>query len=196
MLRDAAAPWAEPVLTSADDLWALSDEAWQYELVRGRLVRMPPTGLEHGALELRLGSVLLQFVDNGGLGLVTGAETGFLLSLPGEPDTVLAPDIAFIAAHRVPAPDTRGWQGFPRLAPDLVVEIASSSQYRPEMAAKVKLWLGAGVPLVWVIWPGTRQVDVWHAAPEIETATLEGSDELDGDTVLPGFRYSIARLWR
>ena len=181
---------------TADDLMALPDEAWQYELVKGRLVRMSPTGLEHGALTMRLGSALLQFVDERGLGVVTGAETGFLLSQPGEPDTVLAPDIAFIAAHRLPAPDAREWKVFPRLSPDLVVEIASPSQHRTEMAIKAKLWLGAGVPLLWVVWPSTRQVDVWHSDPTIEMRTLEGSDLLDGETVLPGFEYPISRLWR
>jgi Uma2 family endonuclease len=151
MARDAAAPWAEEVLVTAEDLMALSDEGWHYELVQGRLVCMPPTGLEHGAIGVRLSAALLQFVDEGGLGLVTGAETGFLLSQLGEPDTVLAPDIAFIAANRLPASESREWKVFPRLSPDLVVEIASSSQHRPEMAVKAKLWLGASVPLVWVI---------------------------------------------
>lgn len=195
MARDAAAPWAEEVLVTAQDLMALSGETGRYELVQGRLVRMPPTGLEHGALALRLGSALLRFVDQDGFGLVTGAETGFLLSRPGAPDTVLAPDIAFIAANRVPAAGSADWTQFPRLTPDLVVEIASPSQHRPEVAIKAEVWLDAGVRLLWVVWPGTRQVDVWRPDRAVQCATLEGEDLLDGHSVLPGFTFPIAHLW-
>lgn len=196
MARDAAAPWAEQVLMTAEDLMALPDGARHYELVQGRLVRMPPTGLEHGALALRLGAALLQFADEGELGLVTGAETGFLVSPPGEADTVLAPDIAFISASRLPPANTQDWKGFPRLCPDLVVEIASPTQYRPEMAVKAQLWLRAGASLVWVIWPSVRQVDIWHSDPAAQMTTLEGSQLLDGERVLPGFTFPITRLWR
>lgn len=195
MPRDAAAPWAEEVLATAEDLVALPDEGWHYELVQGRLVRMPPTGLEHGAIVARLTAALLQFVDEHGLGLVAGAETGFLLSRPGEPDTVLAPDIAFIAADRLPAPGTQAWKTYPRLAPDLVAEIASPSQHRPELAIKAKLWLGAGVRLLWVIWPDMRQVDIWHSGPTTHMRTVEGSDVLEGQPVLPGFTFPLTRLW-
>lgn len=196
MARDAAAPWAEQALMTAEDLKVLPDSAWQYELVRGRLVRMPPSGLEHGALALRLGAALLHFVSERELGLVTGAETGFLLNPPGEPDTVLAPDVAFISASRLPAPNAREWKTFPRLCPDLVVEIASPSQHRPEMAVKAKLWIASGASLVWVIWPDIRQVDVWNSTPAAQMRTLEGSQALDGEPVLPGFTLPIASLWK
>lgn len=194
MVRDEA-PWAEEVLMTAEDLMALPDDAWRYELVHGRLVRMPPTGFEHGDLGLRLGAALLKFVEERELGRVVGAETGFLVSRPGEPDTVLAPDIAYVAASRVPARDSTDWRGFPRLAPDLVVEIASPSQYGPEMAVKAKLWLEAGARLVWVIWPSARQVDVWQSDPAFGMRMIEGAEVLDGGPVLPGFSYPLARLW-
>jgi Uma2 family endonuclease len=130
------------------------------------------------------------------LGLVAGAETGFHISSPGEPDTVLAPDAAFIAAARVPAENSPDWTGFPRLAPDLVVEVASPSQHRPEMAAKARLWLGAGVRLVWIVWPAQQQVDVWQRETPDAARTMGASDELEGGEVLPGFAYNLARLWR
>jgi Uma2 family endonuclease len=145
---------------------------------------------------MRFGAALLQFVEEHALGLVAGAETGFLVSSPEEPDTVLAPDLAFIAADRLPVPDAREWKVFPRLPPDLVVEVASPSQRRPALSAKANQWLDAGVSLVWVIWPTTRQVDVWHAGPEVEVKTLSGSEVLRGEPVLPGFAFPMSRLWR
>lgn len=195
MARDAAAPWAEQVLMTADDLMALPEDAWHYELVQGRLVRTRLSSFERGVMGGRLATALAQFIEERGTGAVAAAQTGFLVSKVGEPDTVLAPDLAFVSPERVPAPGTREWRGFPRLAPDLVVEIASPSQHRPQMEVKARLWLDAGAELVWVIWPGLRQLDVWKSDPAPEMRTLEDSDALDGESVLPGFTFPIAGLW-
>jgi Uma2 family endonuclease len=196
MVVDAIAPWAELVLFTADDLTKLPDDAWHYELVQGRLVRMSPSGLRHGGIGMTLGAALRAFAGDRGLGLVVGAETGFHLSRPGEPDTVLAPDAAFLAADRVPPEDSRDWVGFPHIAPDLVLEVASPSQHRPELAAKARLWLKAGVRLVWIVWPAQRQVDVWEIGAPGAPQTLSSSDELTGGDVLPGFSFPLATLWR
>src|SRR5437660_12800153 len=128
MARDAAAPWAEQVLMTADNLMALPEDEWTYELVHGRLVRMPPTGFGYSDAASRLYVALYNFVKDRGLGTVTMPDTGFHVSAPGEPDTVLAPDMAFVPAHRVPMRDSPDWTKFLRPAPDLVVEIASPSQ--------------------------------------------------------------------
>jgi Uma2 family endonuclease len=195
MALDALAPWAEPALLTANDLTARADDSWRYELVEGRLVRMPPSGYEHSHVAGRLFMALRSFVDAHELGTVTLPETGFLLSRGGEPDTVLAPDLAFIAAARAPVPGSQEWKGFPRLAPDLVVEIASPSQARPQLAAKARWWLRAGVTLVWVVWPVSHQVDVWQSREDTPGITLEETDQLDGGQVLPGFTYPGSHLF-
>ena len=150
---------------------------------------MPPTGFEHSEVTSALYLALCRFVHDGALGAVTMPETGFVISGAGDPETVLAPDLAFIDRERAPA---SSFSGFPRLAPDLAVEIASPSQHHPELAAKALLWLAAGTRLVWVIWPRERQVEVWEAGtaePRVVT------DELEGGTVLPGFRYLLRDLF-
>ncbi len=81
------------------------------------------------------------------------------------------------------------------LAPDLVAEIASPNQYRPEMADKAQRYLAAGVRLVWVVWPKYSQVDVWRPGSDQPVATLNVDDQLDGLDVLPGFTYPLARLF-
>jgi Uma2 family endonuclease len=201
MARDTLAPWADTVLHTADDLAALTDDGWRYELVQGRLVRMPPTGFEHSSIARALFLSIDRYVDAHALGQVTMPETGFFLRPPANesqtidrPDTILAPDLAFIAAARIPRPGQSDWKGFPRVAPGLVIEIASPSQYRPEMAAKVRLWLEAGVRLAWVVWPETRQIDVWMLGADLP-ATLGMQDELAGEDVLPGFRCPVARIF-
>jgi Uma2 family endonuclease len=193
---DTIAPWAEPVLFTADDLMALPDDAWRYELVEGRLVRMSPAGFDHGRLGSKLAAAIEVFVDQHGLGESVASETGFLISTPKEPDTVLAPDAAFVSSSRVPPKGTKVRTGYLPIAPDLVVEVASPSQSRPEIEAKAKVWLDAGVRVIWLVWPSTRQVDVWTAGADPLVRCLDESDELDGGEVLPGFKYSLSRLWK
>jgi hypothetical protein len=113
MVLDALAPWAEPALLTANDLMARADDSWRYELVEGRLVRMPPSGYEHSHVAGTLFMVLRSFVDAHELGTVTLPETGFLVSRGDEPDTVLAPDLAFIAAARASVRGSQNWKGFP-----------------------------------------------------------------------------------
>jgi len=191
---ETVAPWAEPVLHTADELAKLPADSWRYELVHGRLVRMPPTDLEHSDICGVLYLALRGYVDAGNLGLVTLPETGFIISRPGEPDTVLAPDLAFVRHARLPSATSWNRRRFPQLAPDLAVEVASPSQHRPEMAQKARMWLQAGSELVWVIWPTTREVDVWSQSAD-QPSTVAGDAVLDGADVLPGFTLAINTLW-
>ena len=92
------------------------------ELVNGRMIVRDPGAYEHGKLSMTIGSALLKWVTARGLGDVVGAEAGF--TLRRNPDTVRAPDAAFISNASVP--NTRV-MGFAELAPDLVVEVASPS---------------------------------------------------------------------
>ncbi len=112
---------------------------------------MSPGGFEHGRVALRIGEFVSSFVRQRGLGVATGAETGFQIGR--DPDTVRAPDVGFVCAERVPATPTAG---FFDGAPDLAVEVLSPSDRASEVLAKVQDWLGAGCRIVWVVDPGTR----------------------------------------
>jgi Uma2 family endonuclease len=130
MSSSAFAPRAEPdpevpMYMTAEELIRLPDEACGYELVEGRLIRMSPTGGEHSYVFGRLYPVLLAYVEAHHLGFVSALEMGFHLNKPSERDTVLAPDIAYVRADRVPARRSAEWRSLWRLAPDLAVEIAS-----------------------------------------------------------------------
>ena len=106
---------------TAEDLFHLPDDNCRCALVGGELQRMNPAGFEHGAVIVNLTIPLGQHVKAHRLGVVCGAETGFVLAR--NPDTVLAPDIAFVRRDRIPATGrpTFFWEG----APDLAVEVTS-----------------------------------------------------------------------
>lgn len=202
MKHETLAPWGEPVPSAApmtaDELLALDDGAWQYELVDGRLLRMAPTGLEHFDIMQKLYRKMDRHVEEHNLGVVTMPDTGFAFSRPDAADTVLSPDLAFVSAARVaqlPAPGSPERRKYLRVVPDLVVEVASPDQFHPEMEAKARLYLELGVPLVWVVWPAPRQVDVWQAGASDPVATLDSSATLAGGEALPGFSYPLTELF-
>lgn len=156
---------------------------------------MPPTGIEHSDIVGNLYTAIRQYVGAHALGTVTMPETGFILSQPGAADTVLAPDVGFIAAGRLAAPGSAERKKYGRLAPDLVVEVASPDQSRSEMAAKMQRWPAAGVRLGWLVWPSARQIDVWRQGGDAPLAVLTANDALDGLDVLPGFTFPVAGVF-
>lgn len=196
---DPLAPWGE-VLPAVEVITAnhqarQPDEGCTYELVQGRLVRLPLGGGEASKVALRLGAGLLAYVEEHGLGVVTGADGTYDLGAAGLPDTQLAPGAAFVRAGRAPEPGTPAYGRAWPLAPDLVVEVAAPHHYRPELGAKACLYLQAGTRLVWVVWPRYREVDVWHPGGSAPSATLTTGDWLVGEDVVAGFTYSVARLF-
>jgi Uma2 family endonuclease len=103
-----------------------------------------------------------------------------------------------VAADRVAPRGSPEYSKAPHLAPDLVAEVVSPSQFRPQMKDKAERYVRAGVRLVWVIWPQRQQVDMCRpdaqGLPHLLTA-LEAGDALDGLDVLPGFTYALAQLF-
>jgi Uma2 family endonuclease len=107
------------------------------------------------------------------------------------PDTVLAPDFAFIQAER--AASARVERGFVPVAPDLVVEVVSPGDTASEVQEKATLWMEAGVRLVWVVHPRQRQVVAYRTLKDVRVLTA--ADSLDGGDVLPGFTCLMADLF-
>jgi len=175
-------------LLTSDDLWRIVADGSRYELSEGELLSMTPIGIQHGAIVIKLGRLLGTFVAENGLGLV-GTEIGFRLSR--NPDTVRAPDIAFIARDRLPAKGIPS--KFAEFPPDLAVEVLSPDDKAGELFTKVEQYLTAGARLVWVVDPATQTVTVYQSLQEVRI--LSSGQELDGGTVVPGFRCPVAELF-
>jgi len=177
-----------PAIT-ADELLRMPDDGYRYELVAGRLRKMTPAGSLHGAIGSRLAAAIGVHVDQHRLGVVFGADTGFTLAR--DPDTVRAPDVAFVSRARIPVAGipTGYWSG----PPDLAVEVLSPTDVRSEIADKIDEYLQSGVRQVWFVDPAARQVTIHrpNAAPE----TFGEGETIDGGDVLPGFRYPPSRLF-
>ncbi len=192
------APWAEivpnmPPMT-VDELHAMPNDGWSYELVQGVLVRMPLSGFGASNIGFRLALELGTHVKLHGLGEMTGEQGGYRLDPTHPRDTELGPDYAFVRADRVPPRTSPEYMKALQLAPDLAIEVTSENQYAPGMAVKAKTYLSFGTRLVWVVWPRYQRVDVWHPGDEAPTP-LSVTDALSGEDVVPGFTYPLADLF-
>ncbi|HKQ52348.1 MAG TPA: Uma2 family endonuclease [Pyrinomonadaceae bacterium] len=176
-------------LVTADELLMMPKDGFHYELVRGELKRMSPTGRKHGSVTMALASPLYQFVRLNKLGEVYAAETGF--KLESNPDTVRAPDIAFICAERIQSAGRA--EGYGEGAPDLAVEVLSPGNTKREMTEKVEDYFAAGARLVWIVNPKLKTVTVYRSPTDIVTLTEQ--DTLDGGEVVPGFQIPVAGIF-
>ncbi len=175
-----------PVLT-AEDLLSIHEEGYQHELVRGELRRMSAGVQLHGLVAARVSRHLANFVEDRGLGVLFAA-TGFVLER--NPDTVLAPDIAFLRQDRVPTEFAPGFFPGP---PDLAVEVTQPGDSWGEVQEKSLSWIEHGTRLVWVVDPKARCVTVYRGARG--AAVLSPGDTLDGGDVVPGFVLPVAKLF-
>lgn len=183
----AAEVLTEPLVT-AEDLERLSAEGHRCELVYGELIPMPPVGNEQGAKTNDLLVMVGFFVRQNKLGQGFTSETGFRLSR--DPDTVLAPDWAFISQDRLSGPVDRS---FGEIVPDLVLETRSPNDSKGEVAGKIALWLRFGARVVWDLDP-VRRVLVVHRQDGTVTR-LGPEDVLTEAELLPGFSLQLSQLF-
>jgi Uma2 family endonuclease len=174
---------------TADELLTMPQDHNRHELVQGELRTMTPTGHEHGRIVVRLAWRLARFVEEHDLGVVYAAETGFKIA--SDPDTVRAPNVAFISQARLDeVGQVRGyWPG----APDLVAEVVSPSDVYTEVEEKVLDWLEAGTRCVIVINPRSRAITVYRSLADI--LVLTDGDTLEAPEIVPGWSVPVRELF-
>ena len=167
----------------------LSSEGKRAELIKGELTVMAPAGGRHGRIANTIAYLLTQFVRAGQGGTVFAAETGFLLRR--NPDTLRAPDVAFVSSDRLGAEGAP--VGFLEQAPDLAVEVVSPGDTAASVQSKVEDWLEAGTRLVWIVYPDTESVTVYRFLHQ--ATVLSEPNDLDGVPVLPDFSVPVRDLF-
>ena len=174
---------------TAADLLRLYSEGVRGELIRGEFCETMPSGQEHGEIAAHLCYLLISFVKPRRLGRVMASDAGVWLER--DPDTVREPDVAFIAADKMPPGDPV--RGYAEAVPNLVVEIASPSDSAREVRDKARMWLSFGVRIVWVVYPAERAVEL-HTVDGGRRMLTE-NDALDGGDVLPGFSCRVSDIF-
>jgi Uma2 family endonuclease len=175
-------------ITTAEQLLLRAPGLGRCELLRGELIMMSPAGARHGRIVANITGPLIVFVKQKALGRVYGAETGFWIGR--KPDTVRAPDVAFVSNDRLGGEPERGFFEGP---PDLAVEVLLPEDRPGEVAAKVQDWLAAGCRLVWVVDPQTQSVPIHrHGGTGV---VLGAEDQLGGEDLVPGFTLPVTEIF-
>jgi Uma2 family endonuclease len=143
------------------------------------LKKMSPSGARHGRVAANLIASLMNHVKRNQIGVVYASEVGFRISR--NPDTVRAPDAAFVRAER--AVDTAGFFDGP---PDAAFEVVSPHDSYTEIEEKTLEWLRAGAVVVIIADPRTRSIRVHRAAGAVNVA-----DVVEIDDVIPGWRITL-----
>ena len=185
--RSTTSPKLRTRRITGDELLAMGDIG-PCELIEGKIVPMTPTGGEQGVIESNLSRHLGNFVVDRKLGKVMNGEVGILTRR--RPDSVRGADIAFVSRERLA--DTPA-KGFLTVAPELVVEIVSTSDRWQEMRQKIEEYFAIGVQRVWIVEPDNRDVLVYSASTEMRK--LGEGDLLTGEGVLEGFSLPVAQLF-
>lgn len=170
--------------------WAARPEnaGRRYELEAGRAVEMPSPGKLHGTVCWIVIRLLTAYLDARGEGYMCTNDTGLIVAR--DPDHVRGPDIMLYLEHSPLEAIT------PKHAddvPTLVVEIMSPRDSMGATLRRVEQYFGRGVPLVWVVEPDDRTVQVCR--PNEFPRVLDETDELTGNGILPDFRCPVLRFF-
>ena len=191
------APWGEyagigPMTIEEFDRLPLED-GWTFELHEGRLIRMPGPGDDHATISVNFYETLHTFLRGHHLGRLKGTSC-YVLQLPDNTEDLLCPDLSYLTpAHEKIMPKRGSYRAG---APDLVIEIASPNDYRPQMHNKAQIYLQAGVRLLWIVWPNAQIIDVWRPSSlDAPVVTLSIVDMLDGLDVIPGFACLVQAIF-
>jgi Uma2 family endonuclease len=170
-------------LMTAEELFSLSKDEFHYELVRGELRKMSPTGIAHGRVAARIVGSLIAYLELHPLGEVYSNDVGFWVER--KPDTVLAPDIAFIRSGRV-VDTLKFFEG----GPDVAFEVVSPADSYSKVEEKAAEWLRGGVTAVVVVDPVRKRARIYRVSASVDVA-----DAISVDDVIPGWRLPLAKLF-
>ena len=165
----------------------------------GQLITMTPTGGETGARNSNLAYQLVHWARGHGGWQVFDSSTGFRLA----DGSVLSPDASVVRLERWQALSPEQRRGFPPLCPDLVIELASTSDDSPRGAQALRRKMAAyqanGAQLGWLLFPEQRAVEIWQAHTDSGAAAtperLDNAKRLEGGDLLPGLVLELEEIW-
>lgn len=144
--------------------------------------------LEHGIIASNLNANLWIYLRQYEIGEVFDSQTTFRFK--GKKSN-RQPDIAFVLNEHLPE-NLRDEADF---APDFAAEVVSKNDKDFNIEEKVLQYQKSGVRLVWIIHSFSRTVEVFRLETGLRSQRFVGSDELDGGSVIPGFKITVEALF-
>jgi Uma2 family endonuclease len=185
---------------TVEDFFALEAKGVDCELINGELrIRgdssgdrpMTTRGYPHSVVMINLGYLLRSWIERQPKprGVVIGGEAR--VRIRTDPETIVGIDVAYISAELAGRthPDALLVDGPPTLA----IEIHSPSDKQQDIVDKIRVYIDAGIPLVWEVNPAFKTVTV-HC-PGLPPVLYNEHQELTAEPHLPGFRVRVAEVF-
>ncbi|HZQ09770.1 MAG TPA: Uma2 family endonuclease [Anaerolineae bacterium] len=174
-------------LITGEELLARGDIG-RCELVEGKIVMLSPTGNRHARIESRFDRTLGAYGESHGLGIALVGELGIYTHR--NPDSVRAPDFAFVSKERAARVKS---DGYLEIAPDLVLEVMSPDDRWTNVMKKLGEYLEIGVRVVLIAEPDNQRVSAYRSLTDVQIFNV--NDVLTVEDVLPGFSVPISTLF-
>lgn len=172
-----------------EDYQSLDDDN-RYEILRGRLIMVPAPATAHQQVITQLGTQINSHVHANGLGVCFHAPFDVYLAK----DTVVQPDFTFVSEGR--RSEVLGSRGAVD-APDLVVEVLSTSTTSRDRGEKRSIYADAGVSWLLIVDPDGLTVEVYHLNERGEYVWIDtavGPEELTFD-LFPDLTVDLGEVW-
>ncbi len=176
-------------LLTIEEYLAPPDDGTSTELVRGRIIEMPPPGSLHGRFAFRFGYHLGHHVIERGLGEIITNDSGVITHR--DPDSLRGPDVAYHPAAKLPP--MQDWPTYFAFVPDLIAEVRSPSDRWIEVLQKASEYLTAGELVVVLLDPPTRSVHVFREDQPPQKFGPE--DTLTFPNLLGDFAVVVGRIF-
>ena len=164
------------------------DPAQRYEIIDGELLPMSPPLFLHQWVAKILFRLLDRFVLNQDLGEVFFAPLDVVLSDIQKPQ----PDLLFVAKDRLNIIHRFGTiEG----APDLIIEILSSSTAKADQNRKRQIYETAGVKEYWLIDTDKQTATVLSLQANLFVEIEQTTNRLSSAVVLKGFEVALSDLF-
>jgi Uma2 family endonuclease len=155
----------------------------------GDLTVMTPAGSGSGNLNAYLTTKIGNWAEADGRGEPFDSSSGFRL-----PDGAMrSPDASWISHERIAALTRLERRGFWRICPEFIVELVSESDSRSTVEEKMRMWIGNGAQLAWLIDPYSAEAIVYRA--NVEPEKLARPEYLTGESPVTGLRLPMKRFW-
>jgi len=189
MVRMSRAPGRlPPGNLTYEDYVGLPDDGRRYEILDGELEVSPAPAPRHQGVLRNLLFLLHGHVHERGLGSIFCAPLDVILAR----DSIVQPDLIFVAAGRESMVTERAIEG----PPDLAVEILSPWSDRRDRVAKAGLYARYGIRHYWIVDPVARTLEVYEGegAEYRPVARHEGAGSVR-TTLFPDLEIDLGRVW-
>ena len=167
----------------------------RYDIVNGVRIFMPGASRRHQRIADSIARLLWAFEQQMGLGISVSAPYDVLIRRTPKMQT-RQPDVLFVSDVRLMQSGSDSEEGPLEVAPELVVEVISSSETQRILGDKLADYITIGVDECWVVRPDAGTVEVLTLTPEgTQSAAVYGDGQTVQSVVFAGLAVSVADVF-